>query len=127
MPNVPTFRELGVDCVDGAYRGIGVPKSTPAEARKRFSNLWAYLNSDSEMKALADKSGFELVSIGADQMEAFMREKFEGPPVRRPFLFAFNAASHGFDLASRNLIVHAPAPRCFRRARRLARGPLWPG
>jgi tripartite-type tricarboxylate transporter receptor subunit TctC len=75
LPDVPTFRELGVDWVDGAYRGIGVPKSTPPEARKRLSDLWATLNSDPDMKALADKSGFELVSIGTDQMEAFMKEK----------------------------------------------------
>ena len=75
MPDVPTFRELGVDWVDGAYRGIGVPKSTPPEARKRLSDLWAQLNNDPEMKELAARSGFELVHVGADQMDAFMREK----------------------------------------------------
>ena len=75
LPDVPTFRELGVDWVDGAYRGIGVPKNTPIEARKRLSDLWATLNNDPEMKALADKSGFELVNIGTDQMEPFMKDK----------------------------------------------------
>jgi tripartite-type tricarboxylate transporter receptor subunit TctC len=75
LPDVPTFRELGVDWVDGAYRGIGVPKSTPPEARKRLSDLWAQMNSDPEMKELAAKSGFELVNIGIDQMDAFMKEK----------------------------------------------------
>lgn len=75
MPDVPTFKELGVNWVDGAYRGIGVPKSTPPEARKRLSDLWAALNNDPEMKELAAKSGFELVNVGAEQMEAFMAEK----------------------------------------------------
>ena len=75
LPDVPTFRELGTDWVDGAYRGIGVPKSTPAEARKRLSDLWAVLNADPEMKELAAKSGFELIDIGVDRMDAFMREK----------------------------------------------------
>ena len=75
MPDVPTFKELGVDWVDGAYRGIGVPKSTPPEARKRISDQWAALNSDPEMIALAAKSGFELVNIGVDKMDAFMTEK----------------------------------------------------
>ena len=75
MPDVPTFKELGVNWVDGAYRGVGVPKSTPLEARKRLSDLWATLNNDPEMKALADKSGFELVNVGVAQMEAFMQEK----------------------------------------------------
>ena len=75
MPDVPTFRELGVDWVDGAYRGIGVPKSTPPEARKRLSDLWALLNSDPEMKELAARNGFELINVGTEQMDAFMKER----------------------------------------------------
>jgi tripartite-type tricarboxylate transporter receptor subunit TctC len=75
MPDVPTFKELGVDWVDGAYRGIGVPKSTPPEARKRLSDLWANLNNEPEMKELAAKSGFELVNVGVEQMDAFMKDK----------------------------------------------------
>jgi len=75
MPNVPTFRELGVDWVDGAYRGIGVPKSTSPEARKKLSDMWASLNNDAEMKELAAKNGFELVNVGAEQMDAFMKER----------------------------------------------------
>ena len=75
MPDVPTFKELGVDWVDGAYRGIGVPKSTPPEARRRLAELWAALNADPEMKELAGKSGFELVDVGVDRMDAFMKER----------------------------------------------------
>ncbi|MEQ1805514.1 MAG: tripartite tricarboxylate transporter substrate binding protein [Burkholderiaceae bacterium] len=77
MPDVPTFKELGVDWVDGAYRGIGVPKSTPPDARKRLSDLWAQLNADPEMKELAAKSGFELVNVGVDRMDAFMKERIK--------------------------------------------------
>ncbi len=75
LPDVPTFRELGVDWVDGAYRGIGVPKSTPMEARKKLSDLFAALNADAEMKELAFKSGFELINVGVEQMEPFMKER----------------------------------------------------
>jgi len=75
LPDVPTFKELGVNWIDGAYRGIGVPKSTPPEARKRLSDLWTTLNNDPEMKDLASKNGFELVNIGVEQMDAFMRER----------------------------------------------------
>jgi tripartite-type tricarboxylate transporter receptor subunit TctC len=75
LPDVPTFKELGVDWVDGAYRGIGVPRSTPPEARKRLADLWASLNNDAEMKDLAFRSGFELVNVGPEQMDAFMRDK----------------------------------------------------
>jgi tripartite-type tricarboxylate transporter receptor subunit TctC len=75
LPDVPTFRELGVDWVDGAYRGIGVPKSTPAAERKKLSDLWASINNEPEMKELAAKSGFELINVGLDQMDGFMKEK----------------------------------------------------
>ena len=75
LPDVPTFRELGVDWVDGAYRGIGMPKSTPLDARKKMSDMWAALNAEPEMKELAAKSGFELVNIGIQQMDAFMTER----------------------------------------------------
>jgi putative tricarboxylic transport membrane protein len=75
LADVPTFKELGFDWVDGAYRGIGMPKSTPPDARKRMSDLWATLNNDAEMKELAFKSGFELVNVGVDKMEPFMRER----------------------------------------------------
>jgi len=75
LPDVPTFKELGVNWVDGAYRGIGVPKSTPPEARKRISDMWATLNNDPEMKELAAKAGFELINVGVEQMDAFMKEK----------------------------------------------------
>ena len=76
MPDVPTFKELGVDWVDGAYRGIGMPKSTTPEARKKMSDMWAALNAETEMKELAAKSGFELINVGVGPtMDTFMAER----------------------------------------------------
>ena len=77
LPDVPTFKELGTDWIDGAYRGIGVPKSTSPEVRKRISDLWAALNDYAEMKELAARSGFELVNVGVDGMEAFMKDRIK--------------------------------------------------
>ena len=37
FPDVPTFKELGYKWVDGAYRGVAVPKSTPLDARRSRS------------------------------------------------------------------------------------------
>jgi tripartite-type tricarboxylate transporter receptor subunit TctC len=56
-------------------RGIGVPKSTPPEVKKRLSDLFAQLNADPEMKELAAKSGFELINVGVEQMDTFMKER----------------------------------------------------
>jgi tripartite-type tricarboxylate transporter receptor subunit TctC len=75
LPDTPTFRELGVDWVDGAYRAIGVPKATSADAKKKLSDLFRAINNDPEMKELAFKSGFELVNVGVEEMDAFMKEK----------------------------------------------------
>jgi len=75
LPDVPTFKELGVDWVDGAMRGIGVPKDTPTATRKKLADLFASLNADPEMKDLAAKSGFELINVGVEQMDAFMKER----------------------------------------------------
>lgn len=75
LPDVPTFKELGVDWVDGAYRGIAMPKATPAAAMKKMSDQWRALNNDPEMKELAAKAGFELVNVGVEEMSAFMAEK----------------------------------------------------
>jgi len=75
FPDVPTFKELGYSWVDGAYRGIGVPKSASPEVRKRVADLWASLNRDPEMAKLAAESGFELIDIGPDKMNAFMAER----------------------------------------------------
>ena len=77
LADAPTFREPGIDWVDGAYRGIGVPKSTPADVKKRISELWMALNNDPEMQALAAKSGFELVNVGVGEMDAFMKDKIK--------------------------------------------------
>jgi tripartite-type tricarboxylate transporter receptor subunit TctC len=75
LPDVPTFKELGIDWVDGAFRGVGVPKATSPEARRRLSELFTQLNADAEMKELAAKAGFELVNVGVDGMDAFMRTR----------------------------------------------------
>jgi tripartite-type tricarboxylate transporter receptor subunit TctC len=75
LPDTPTFKELGFDWIDGAYRGIGMPRGTTPEQRKRMSDLWAALNNDPEMKELAFKSGFELINVGVDNMDKFMKER----------------------------------------------------
>ena len=75
LPDVPTFKELGYDWVDGGYGGIGVPKSMPMETRKRISDMFAMLNADPEMKVLAEKAGFELIDVPLDQVDAFMKQR----------------------------------------------------
>ena len=75
FPDVPTFRELGVDWVDGAYRGIGVPKSTPPELRKQISDMMDAINKDPESRRKMFELGFEVTDIGYDQMPKFLKDR----------------------------------------------------
>jgi len=75
FPDTPTFKELGIDWVDGAYRGVAVPKSTPPEMRKRVSDIFAEINKDPEfLKRMAD-GGFEVIDVPVEKMSAFMAER----------------------------------------------------
>src|SRR3954469_21885147 len=75
FPDVPTFRELGIDWVDGAYRGIGVPKSTPESMRKHISGMFAEINRDPEFARAMTDQGLELVDVTYDKMAPFMEER----------------------------------------------------
>ena len=75
FPDVPTFRELGVDWVDGAYRGIGVPRSTPPELRKQISDMMDAITKDPDARRKMVELGFEVTEIGVDQMPKFMQQR----------------------------------------------------
>jgi len=47
-PLLRTLRRsaTGRELVDGAFRGIGMPKSTPPLCASALSDLWAALNND---------------------------------------------------------------------------------
>ena len=75
FPDSPTFRELGIDWVDGAYRGVGVPKSAPDEVRKRVSDIFSEIGRDPEFRTQMTSQGLEIVDIPYEKMAAFMEER----------------------------------------------------
>jgi len=75
LPEAPTFRELGIDWVDGGYRGIGVPKSTPESMRKYLSDVFLEINHDPEFRKNMADQGIELIDITYDKMPAFIEER----------------------------------------------------
>lgn len=75
FPDVPTFKELGGDWVDGAYRGCGVPRSTPEDVRKRVSDIFSAINKDPDFRQKMAEGGFELIDVTYDRMAAFMAER----------------------------------------------------
>lgn len=75
FPNTPTFKELGYDWVDGAYRGVAVPKATPEAVRKLISDLFLKINSDPEHRKQMQDNGYEQIDITYDQMPEFMKKR----------------------------------------------------
>jgi tripartite-type tricarboxylate transporter receptor subunit TctC len=75
FPDVPTFKELGYNWVDGAYRGIGVPKSTPQAVRKQVSDMMDAINKDPELRKRLTDDGFEITDITYEMVPAFMKER----------------------------------------------------
>ena len=75
FPDTPTFRELGIDWVDGAYRGVGVPKSTPEDIRRQISDMFSDIGRDADFRRQMTEQGLEIVDISYDRMAAFMEER----------------------------------------------------
>ncbi len=75
FPEVPTFRELGYDLVSGAYRGIGVPDSTPEDIRQRLSDLIDQINRDPAFEQQMLDGGFAMLYVPYDQVDAFLAER----------------------------------------------------
>lgn len=75
QPNAPTFKELGIDLVGGAYRGVGVPKSTPENIRKEVSDVIGKINHHPEFIKKMESSGFVLTNIPYEKMGPFMAQK----------------------------------------------------
>jgi tripartite-type tricarboxylate transporter receptor subunit TctC len=75
FPDVPTFKELGFNWVDGAYRGIAVPKATPKQVQKDVSQMMGELNKDPDTRKRLVDGGYDLVDIGIDEMPDFLAKR----------------------------------------------------
>jgi tripartite-type tricarboxylate transporter receptor subunit TctC len=71
LPDCPTFKEEGFDLVGGAYRGVGVPKSTPADVKKKLAEDLAKVNQDPGFIKKMEDNGFALINIGPAEMPKF--------------------------------------------------------
>ncbi len=75
LPDVPTFKELGLDWVGGAYRGVAVPKDTPEDIKKRVSGIVQAINDDPVFRKKMEDGGFVVTGIGYEQMPEFLAEQ----------------------------------------------------
>lgn len=74
LPDCPTFKEQGFDLVGGAYRGVAVPKSTPADVQAKMAGILAKINADPAFIQKMEAGGFAMLNVGPDKMGAFMAD-----------------------------------------------------
>ncbi|MEO7246559.1 MAG: tripartite tricarboxylate transporter substrate binding protein [Rubrivivax sp.] len=74
LPSCPTFKEQGFELVGGAYRGVAVPKSTPADVKAKLADILAKVNADPAFIAKMEEGGFAMLNVGPDKMAAFNAE-----------------------------------------------------
>lgn len=75
FPDVPTFKEAGYDMVGGAYRGVGVPSSTPEDVRMQISDALDEVNKDPEFIQKMEDGGFVVIDVPYSDVPSFMAER----------------------------------------------------
>lgn len=75
LPDAPTFRELGIDHIGGAYRGVAVPKGTPDDVQDRLSDIISQINAIPSFQTQMSKAGYTLTDITRAQVSDFVAGK----------------------------------------------------
>ena len=74
-PEVPTFRELGLDLVSGSWFGFFVPPGTPEPVQRQlFAALRAAID-DPVTRAQISKGGLRFTSMDQPQFKAFLADE----------------------------------------------------
>ncbi len=75
LKDIPTFRELGYDIVDGAYRGVAAPPGTPDDVVKYLANVFDKVMRDPEVQKKMDQNGFKTEYMGPEESLALVKKK----------------------------------------------------
>lgn len=74
FPDVPTFKEKGIDLVDGARRGVAVPAGTPEEIKQKLSDIIGKINKDDELRKEMREAGYVLIDVPYSEVPGYMEE-----------------------------------------------------
>jgi putative tricarboxylic transport membrane protein len=75
LPDVPTFKELGYDVVEGAYRGVAAPPGTPDDIVKSLAAVFEAVHKDPEVRKKMDDNGFKTEFLGPEASLALVKKK----------------------------------------------------
>jgi tripartite-type tricarboxylate transporter receptor subunit TctC len=74
LPDVPTYKEQGVDVVFYLWLGLVAPAGTPKEVVQKLSDALHYATSDKDIVARFSAEGSELGHESPDEFNAFLRK-----------------------------------------------------
>jgi putative tricarboxylic transport membrane protein len=75
LPDVPTFKELGYDVVEGAYRGVAAAPGTPDNIVKYLADTFGKVMKDPVVKKKMDENGFKIEYMGPEAATALVKKK----------------------------------------------------
>jgi len=71
-PDVPTFREMGIDWSLGGWRGLALPKEVPAERAVVLEKAVLRVAQSEEFAQFMDLAGFKRTVAGPEEFEEFL-------------------------------------------------------
>jgi tripartite-type tricarboxylate transporter receptor subunit TctC len=75
FPDIPTFRERGIDLVFGTWRGLALPKGTPEAARARLVESFMSAAKSPELAEFAASAGLNLAVANTEEFRAMVAEQ----------------------------------------------------
>ena len=76
FPDVPTFKEQGVDVQFYTWRGLGLPKGVPAEAKAKIVDAYKKAFDSKEFKDFAAKASLNLSYQGEADFTKFLDQNY---------------------------------------------------
>ena len=77
LPDVPTFKEEGLDVIEGAWRGVAVPPDTPDEIVSRLADAFEQVNQDPQVREKMTNLGFHIEDMGPQEAADFISTRQE--------------------------------------------------
>jgi len=80
FPDVPTFKELGVNGVENEviWRGFAVKKGTPDDIISWYNDLFEKVSNDDEWRKTYEPKGIKLVHYTKDKFNSVVKEDYQG-------------------------------------------------
>ena len=77
FPDVPTFKEQGVDVVFGTWRGLGLPKGVDPAIKAKITDIFTKAMKDPDFVSYTKKAGLNLAYQNSDDFAKFLKENAE--------------------------------------------------